>query len=617
MPATTYYRRRIETLQETHSRLMRRSTTVSRSRGVTFLTAAGLALYAWAESAPPAPLYVAAGTVFAGFVALVGYHEFLLDQLQVTTTRIDISQHQLARIGRDWVDVPAIRIGVPHEYAQRAADLDLFGSASLFQLLCNASTPFGISILRDWLLQVVSRDEIAIRQEAVRWLIDKRQFREELALRGRLLAASDADPAGLLAWAEGDPWLDKRRWLKVIVPGLSLAVITLIVLIVGQLIAAEWILLIFGLVGVNIIVNVIYLGPLHDLFNQITSGRNEVVHYAALFRAVANLPDEPAVLGQLKKRMSPTAVSFHQALARLRRINKLGSGRKSALFGVPYFFTQILFLWDFHIFAWLERWRRRFGASIRAWLDAVGRLEALASLATLAHDHPAWVFPEVFSRHEAKIEAKALGHPLIRDTDCVRNDVAVGPPGTFLLVTGSNMSGKSTLLRALGVNATLAQAGGPVCAAALRLPLVQIETSMRVRDSLADGVSYFMAELLRLKQIVDVSRETSVQDDVVLLYLLDEILQGTNSAERHIAVAEVIGHLIDRRAIGAVSTHDLQLATAEKLRTHCQTVHFRESIRGTGADRNMTFDYQLRAGIAPTTNALKLLELVGLRDAAP
>ncbi len=192
------------------------------------------------------------------------------------------------------------------------------------------------------------------------------------------------------------------------------------------------------------------------------------------------------------------------------------------------------------------------------------------------------------------------------------NDVEVGPQGTVLLVTGSNMSGKSTLLRSIGLNAMLAEAGGPVCAQMLQMPPLTVTTSMRIQDSLEDGVSFFMAELKRLKNIVDEASDYTHRGDRALLYLLDEILQGTNSVERHMAVARVLAHLVVKGAIGAVSTHDLELAQSPELANCCQAVHFRETLHDEACVQQMTFDYRLRAGIATTTNAMKLLELVGL-----
>lgn len=255
----------------------------------------------------------------------------------------------------------------------------------------------------------------------------------------------------------------------------------------------------------------------------------------------------------------------------------------------------------------LEQWQRKHGGQVRAWFDAIGELEAIASLASLVHDQPDWTFPSIDASNSS-IVATSLGHPLLPSPIC--NDVTVGPQGTFLLVTGSNMSGKSTLLRTIGVNTVLAQAGGPVHAEAMSLPPVELATSMRIQDSLEDGISFFMAELQRLKEVVD--HAESLESDVrTQLFLLDEILQGTNSAERHIAVAKVASRLTASGAMGAISTHDLELANKPELTASCKTVHFKESFSGDG---RMTFDYKMRAGVATTTNALKLLELVGIRD---
>jgi DNA mismatch repair ATPase MutS len=227
-------------------------------------------------------------------------------------------------------------------------------------------------------------------------------------------------------------------------------------------------------------------------------------------------------------------------------------------------------------------------------------------MAAVRHDYPAWCRPRFNA--EKVLSGRALAHPLIPDDRRVANDVSIGPPGTVLLVTGSNMSGKSTLLRAIGLNAVLAQAGAPACADDLRIPPCDLQTSIRIQDSLERGMSYFMAALARLKGVVDAAeRRTS---DRVLLYLLDEILQGTNSAERGIAVQAVARHLLDADAIGAMTTHDLGVAGEEPLRSAAVLVHFAETVKENG---EMEFDYRLRSGIATSRNALRLMQLMGIR----
>jgi DNA mismatch repair ATPase MutS len=194
----------------------------------------------------------------------------------------------------------------------------------------------------------------------------------------------------------------------------------------------------------------------------------------------------------------------------------------------------------------------------------------------------------------------------------VANDVQVGPQGRFLLITGSNMSGKSTLLRAIGLNVVLAHAGGPACASAFRLPRLALHTSMRVSDSLELGLSLFMASLVRLQQIVEAARVATA--DCRVCFLLDEVLQGTNSAERQIAVRTVVGHLLGCEAIGAVTTHDLELARDPAFTAHADSFHLQETLSGSGADIAMTFDYRLRPGPAQAGNALQLLRMLGLAD---
>ena len=260
----------------------------------------------------------------------------------------------------------------------------------------------------------------------------------------------------------------------------------------------------------------------------------------------------------------------------------------------------------------LDRWRRSSGAVARGWIEALGEIEALSGLGSLAHDHPDWVFP---TWHESDtvtgINAPGVGHPLLGDDECVRNDLEVGPPGSFLLVTGSNMSGKSTLLRAIGANCILAGVGAPVCAAKLEMPRVRIFTSMSIEDSLSQGVSLFMAQLLRVRSIVEAAR-MQAGDEGPVLYLLDEMLHGTNSSERQIAARAVLRHLLEQVAIGVVSTHDLALADAPDLAEVATCVHFRETVHREGGTTRLEFDYLMRPGLAQTSNALALLEAVGL-----
>jgi DNA mismatch repair ATPase MutS len=290
----------------------------------------------------------------------------------------------------------------------------------------------------------------------------------------------------------------------------------------------------------------------------------------------------------------------------MRRLNRiLGFAELRSGAAILHFPIQALTLWDFHVAFALDRWRRTAGPRVREWVDSLGELDALSSLATISFDNPSWCTPQLSTA--PTLGGIGIGHPLLPDDRRVVNDVEIGPPGTILVITGSNMSGKSTLLRAIGLNVVLAQAGAAVSATAFRLPPSLLQASVRVQDSLELGLSYFMAALARLKGIVDAAE--APRQGRVLIYLLDEVLQGTNSAERSVAVRGIARHLLEAGAIGAMTTHDLAVASEPPLDRAARLVHFTESVDERGA---MSFDYRLRPGLATSRNALRLMQLIGI-----
>jgi hypothetical protein len=587
---------------------------LSRARVATFLPALGLALYALFWSQIGWPWLLAAGCLLAAFVFVVRRHEAVLLDARELRQRLLMNQTQLARLDRRWDAIPTTDIDVPSQFAFVANDLDLFGPASLFDFVSLTHTPFGRETLRDWLLAPAAPAEVVERQQAVRFLAPHADLREELDLRGRMLGSWHRGTLAFVEWAEAPPFLAARPWLTSLIRLSTLAfVVAILAAFAGAISGEAAFLAIVAVACVNLFLIVFFGGRMHDILGRVTSRSYDLRQYRPLLAAIAALPEGVPFFARLHARMGNTPREPMSDLAALMRLVRFANLRRDGLFGVPYYASQLFLLTDFHVVARMENWKRRHGANVRRWLDAVGQVEAISSLATLAHDHPQWTFPTVDAA-ETAVAATQLAHPLLADSVSVPNDVQVGPPGSFVLVTGSNMSGKSTLLRAVGLNVTLAQMGAPVSAQEFRLPPVDLATCIRIRDSLTDGVSFFLAELRRLKQVVDQSRADSATGSRQLLYLLDEILQGTNSAERHVAVVRVIGRLVENRAIGMVSTHDLELAGSPELTAACRVVHFRESFVGRDGEQQMTFDYQLRPGLAPTTNALKLLDFVGLND---
>jgi len=595
---------------------VRRSVHISRGRLVTFLAAVGCLIWTLARGADPVRVTIALA-LFVVFGALVFWHARVDGRAAWHQALRTVSLRASARIQRRWDDLPSADAPGSVDLAHHpyALDLDLFGRASLFQWLGPAATPSGSVKLATWLLAPSAPDVVRARQAAVRELAPADDWREQLAAHGELARdARQAEIDAFLAWAEAPEWsIDLAVPL---VRGLHTTVFMgALWFVAAVLTAAIWILLALFLFGAidaalwliplvaGIVLSFATTKMIHSAFHRAGAGQHALGRYAALFEHVTNTAFVSPALRDLHERLSANGKAAPACMRRLNRI--LGFAELRTAAALLHFPIQAFTLWDFHVLFALNRWRRVAGPHVREWMDAIGELDALSALAAAWRDNPAWCLPEIHDT--AEFAAEALGHPLIADERRVTNDTRVGPPGTLLLVTGSNMSGKSTLLRAIGLNTVLAQAGGCTCAVGLRLPPCDLQSSIRVQDSLELGLSYFMAALARLKGVVDAAERP--REGRALLYLLDEILQGTNSAERGIAVRAVARHLLDAGAIGAMTTHDLNLASEEPLKSSAILVHFTESVDEQG---NMRFDYRLREGLATSRNALRLMQMIGI-----
>jgi hypothetical protein len=608
----TIYRRRADEFLAAERRYAFQERMVMHLRVAVFFVAVAMFVVGW-NSREPRWWHIAGCIAIGGFFAAVARHEYIRRQMLRNSLFRQINEQAIARLRREWKGLPETRVEVPPKHQAVAADLDLFGHASLFHLLCAANTPLGIRVLRDWLLEPAAPDEIRRRQLAVAELAPHLDLRQTLIVEGRLLADRGRSAERFVEWAEGSPWLALRPWLRWLcrsatATALLIPLLTCCGVLPFEIGAGAF----FAVLCVNVNIIALFGGKVHGVFTVLNLRRGEAARYLRMFELMYSMPDSSSELDAVKREATGLGGGVLLRMRQLNRIAGLARIRHEPLF--KYFFylpLEFMFLYDFHVLNLLETWQAKHGGYARRWFLALGKFEALCSLATLVHDHPRWTMPEIDAAVE-RLQARQLGHPLLPCETCVPNDVEIGPAGSFLLVTGSNMSGKSTLLRAIGVNAVLAQAGAPVCAERLTMPPVALATSMRIRDSLEDGVSFYMAELLRLKEIVEAARDGDSRNHRPLLYLLDEILLGTNSRERHLAVVRVLRHLLKCGAIGAISTHDLELGTNEPLAGVCRCVHFCETLHDRDAERPMTFDYKVRPGIATTSNALKLLEIVGL-----
>ncbi len=570
---------------------------------------------------------------FSAFLVAVVLNEPIRERMENLRRERSVFRRLVARIERNWDRLATSslsrqlnEIDLPPGQRDAAADLDLLGRASLFHFVSMTATTPGIRTLASWLTGPAIAEDAIERTRAIETLAPLREQRLRFYVTARKVAESSGDPDRFTTWATGERWLDSRKWLSrwanvsafVAVACLALMIIAALILGSAMLFKA----CLFGLLGlgiINVLLTVVMLGPAHAIFSVAMSSRGAVDDYQAMFVAAEELPvnenpNENVHLRTIRQTLVSGNRSATEGMRALQKVATAGSLRQSAATFLLYLPLQAFALWDVRVLKRLEKWQAQYKDVVADWFDALGQFEALVSLAALRDEYPSWTNPKWKTNAKSQsIESVGIGHPLLSDGSRVRNDVTIGPSGTLLLVTGSNMSGKSTMLRSVGLNIALAGTGAPVCATEFSLPSVEMSTSIRVSDNLSEGVSFYMAELHRLKQVVDHARRLSKKDDRVLLFLLDEILQGTNSRERQIAVVQVLRHLIGLGAIGAISTHDLELADEPELSSIANTVHFRETI-DTGEDGKdtMTFDYKMRQGVSPTTNALRLLEMVGL-----
>jgi len=586
-----------------------RSRLVSNARLAVFLIGLAIAVITLgSRSAAHPAAWTSVGFAGFAFAILVVVHARIEDRRAWKAALADVNRLGRARIARDWDGLPPPEtpaVSVDHPYAH---DLDLFGHASLLQLL-ETGTPTGRGLLVDWLLAPAPPVVVARRQEAVAALVPELAFRQELAAHGRLGAGEGS--GGLdrfFAWADSPAVFVHRTWLVWTVRVLTVSIwLGIAAHLTGVGSVEAWLTPVL----VGGVLSFACARSTQAVFDRAFGAGRVFGRYARLFALVCGLEADAQLLVECRARLCAEGAAANQ-MRRLDRLMALADVRYAM--AMMHAIIQGLTLWDFHVLFALERWQQSAGRHVRRWMETLGTVDALASLATLAHDHPTWARPVTVDPAAAPaLHATALAHPLLSWRVRVANDVQIGPPGTVLIVTGSNMSGKSTLLRAVGLNAVLAQAGGPVCASSMALPPVEVHTSMRVQDSLELGVSYFMAGLVRLKHIVVASRNAR-SDGRLVLYLLDEVLQGTNSAERLIAVRTILSRLVQDGAIGAVTTHDLALASVPDIACLASLVHFTERVEEGPDGLKMSFDYRLRPGLATSRNALKLMRMVGIEE---
>ncbi len=564
---------------------------LSNARLATFAIALGLGAAAWLAD-------VSFGWVAVPLVAFVGLvvaHERVRRREQAARRAEAHWIAGLRRLDGSWPGTGNVRADLAPDDHPYAADLDLFGPGSLFERLCSARTGAGVHMLAGWLLAPAEPDEVRARQLAVAELTPRLDLHESLALAGDALV-SEVDPAVLGAWGERPPLFQAAA--------------------IARMRAWAWAIAIANVAALAWFVVADQLAPLvGTAFATWLVGRR----YAAFTRAVQLGVERPArelalvadVLHRFERERFAAArlVALHAALVLGPRSASTSIAKLVTLVGWfeaknGQLFAPIAFAlgWGLHFGAAVERWRIAHGRELARWFTAVGELEALVALASYAYERPTDVMPELVLGAPS-IDADALGHPLLAGT-CVCNPITLGPDRRALLVSGSNMAGKSTYLRTIGVAVVLAQCGAPVFATRMRLTPLRIGATLRTQDSLQHGASRFFAEITRLRRVMDIADEGPG-----LLFLLDEILHGTNSHDRRIGALAVVQNLLERGAIGLVTTHDLALTEgAADLPAPVENVHFADVLD----DGRLRFDYRLRPGVVHTSNALDLMRAIGL-----
>jgi len=527
----------------------------------------------------------------AAFVAAVLHHQRIREARGRAQRAVAFYRAGLERLRDQWRGgrPTGERFDVAHHIY--ASDLDLFGPDSLYELLCAARTQMGEDTLAQWLLAPADIDTICGRHAAIADLRTRLDLHEDLAAGGEP-ARIALRPEMLTAWVQAPNRLN-HRWLRWTAPLLAVLAVAA---------AAAWAIwgVSFPLLAVLMIEGAVaaYLKtPIREAIVAVESAYEDLKGLSLLLRRIeAERFDAPPLRALLEK-LSSHALSASATFTKLATIVNFVEARRNPILA-PFL---LLIMYPLQAALAAERWRSAHGAAIPAWLDVLGEIESLVSLAQYAYEHPGDPFPE-FTAGAASFQAVDLGHPLIPAAVRVCNDVDISGSTRVLLVSGSNMSGKSTLLRTVGINTVLAMAGGPVRARRLQMTPLRIGASIRINDSLHEGSSRFYAEITRLRQLFEPAQ-------LPLLFLLDELLQGTNSADRRVGAQGVIRALIERGAIGLVSTHDLALAEVPGLGPgSLVNVHFQDEL----VDGRLKFDFRLRAGIVTKSNGLALMRSIGL-----
>jgi DNA mismatch repair ATPase MutS len=545
--------------------------------------------------------HVLAFVAFVGmacvFFFLIKLYLRLSEKKAFLSALVEINEHEIEALQGNYVHFPNGKrfVDTAHEFSH---DLDIFGDGSLFQHINRTAGRQGKNQLADWLQHPCQDEkEIYARQEAVKELSDKIDWRQDLQATGQLHLETNTAKGELLAWLLEKELFNNKLFYRVIrylLPAVTLISIVLAILgAISSSIVIVLVLVQFFVIGSKVKqinrIN-IQIGKKYELLNK----------YSRLLVYVENENFTSSYLTHIQEELTFKNSKASMHIKELSSIIRSFDTRNNLLMNL---ILNGLFMWDIQCVFRLEKWRATFKDEIPRWLDALGKTDALASLACFAFNHKGFGYPEI-AREGQVLEACGLGHPLINDGERVDNDLDIGHLGEFIIITGANMAGKSTFLRTIGTNMVLAMSGAPVCATSFRFRVIKLFTSMRTSDSLLKNESYFYAELKRLKQLIDV-----LSKGEEMFIILDEILKGTNSLDKQTGSMALVEKLVALNGSGVIATHDLALGDLEiKLPGSIHNLCFEIEIDGS----RILFDYKLRKGVTQKMNANLLMKQMGI-----
>lgn len=584
----TYYARRLEKLTQEINRL-------SNLRLALFFAGCALAVFLYMTQRISLGLGILSLTVVS-FTALVFWHQALRTKQTYLQVICEIYDQALKRIAGEWKSFPDTGENFKDPAHPYSEDLDLFGASSLFQWINTAKTFRGREKLKEWLIEsTVEVSLIQKKQAAIKELALNLAWRHRFMAEARVTKRPLISPTPIIDWAKTYDPAYLRPWIVILARALPTITLTFVLLYFLTSKVSYW----FPLAGFFIQALILFAGRQRGkALEAVYAYKDSIKTYEKMLERFEKRSFKSEYLQELKTSLfDRDGKKAFEQIRKLSGLAELISNRSNSMFLV----INILTLWDIQCMISLEAWKEKSGRFLGRWVDTIAELEGLTSLAIINFDHQEWALPE-FDPNNSGITAVNLGHPLLADSTA--NDLAIEKRSGILLITGSNMSGKSTLLRTVGINLVLAYAGAPVCAKSFSCSMLKIYSCMRVSDNLGENISSFYAELLRIKQIV-----SATKTEQRIFFLLDEIFKGTNSQDRHAGAKVLIRQLSKAGAIGMVSTHDLELGELEReSERKIRNYHFREFYKND----EIHFDYKLRPGISTTRNALYLIKMAGI-----